>query len=1393
MSRTKDIKKAADWCLKARELLKIPREHLWNKDSDDSLALENGTKALQERINALKKQGNDTAVNLLLARFKELASLAEKAIQQKNLELARGITAELFMLSETQGVPTQRDRDLSDRVLNEQYSIALLKAEDLRKKLAALSNKPHEFLGTIDTTLTDAKDAATKKKFLDAITLLGQAVAIYEEQMRRHGQYQLFPSKKDRLLPIQHIAVSLDKSAAQPGNDKLGEAIKLYDQGDYSKANTTLNEAEEKFLEVGKAKSTKEDFKSLMKLRESLEKHLLLAREALARSGELYGKDTESVKPWITQAHLNYKIAVHALQATGSTKTLSENFTEGIQKAKHVIDNLKGAKEASEKVKSKDKDQKGSVLAWESLLREATKAHEEMGLITGAEMLQGQVARLLLESRQLVEDVPLRQYTEAIEKLTPYQKLFEQAKQIKPPVLNKGLGARAQEYIKNVLEPLLTQLENLGPIHIAALHRNEIDYASDLSKGNQDLALLQLADIAKTIRTEISDLTKAKQEVESKMIDYQDFLDSDDFKDYPTDFYAQFLEDADRQLSSLVSLKDWERAKSLIIDVLSRLDLLVKNRTSNEALVKTWEARRDELSKWNQLGLKLVNFGNLTSPSRLIESTSKLLNLTKPLTKVLANAEFRSDCEDLYTSIVEDLEAVEEEAESFNITTDPTILKEFDDQKRKDFKEIETKIDEITTSLNTLELQVRDTSNGKIDTMMMSYNSYRDRLSKIDDFWRGQFDLFVTTNASKEPEKYKTSLFEQLEKSKEKALDDLKVLAKDVSSLDIASLRDDITKKSEATRFDLYPVSSSETVDSLIELVERRLTSLEKMGADITTWQNDFTQIKSKQPVDKSALQSLLERASDQFLVEAKRVEGETQKWFETQIATKLKNLDLGHKYKAYAEKLGKQFTDAMRLVQCKDAELIELAKADLLELEKKLNAVVPAQGQKVGDIYKAVSKKADELASALGLGSDSVVIDCLPIKHRELDDKLNKAIAFSYESSPEEGLKELDKLTADIQKAVIIGRELKETHARFDYRVAMLEKRWKEVRKSTKTLVTEKATAFQLHLDARIEDARTFLKNEDGGVNHAYEVILKLENELDQIVNHPTNPREKLFELNAKYKQDQITVKNLARQFNEEMKYFKEVVQAGAKAALKERESKETSKETIKALKEERKRTMDGMERVVSSAKSMVKPYLALLETMPHEKAKGEPAPDLSRAIESFKQARQILVDQKGFANRLMNTGDTSNVNVQGNLKKVQDEWVARTSGFAQAIKDLADQIDAVGERLSQDDNFKNVVNKDLVKKASKFVRDLMATFPSNIFEKPILVLVDTTSSPEQRLAAREQILRLMRQQRDTILQNPLFKTLAKNPIDSASMMSALGGIRTTLKRIEIESLVGA
>ncbi len=234
-------------------------------------------------------------------------------------------------------------------------------------------------------------------------------------------------------------------------------------------------------------------------------------------------------------------------------------------------------------------------------------------------------------------------------------------------------------------------------------------------------------------------------------------------------------------------------------------------------------------------------------------------------------------------------------------------------KKRKDFKDIESEIDKITTSLNKLELQVRDTSGGKIDTMMMSYNSYRDRLSKIDDFWRGQYDLFVTVDPSKEPEKYKKSLFDQLQKSKDKALADLKVLAEDISTLDIAALRDDITKRSEATRFDLYPTSPSETADSLIALIERRIKSLGQLGADVSTLQKDLNQIKNTPPIDKPALQKLAEQAGDQFLVEAKRVETEMQSWFDTQVATKLKNLDLGHKYKAYAEKLGKQFTDSMR------------------------------------------------------------------------------------------------------------------------------------------------------------------------------------------------------------------------------------------------------------------------------------------------------------------------------------------------------------------------------------------------------------------------------------------------------------------------------------------------
>ena len=82
---------------------------------------------------------------------------------------------------------------------------------------------------------------------------------------------------------------------------------------------------------------------------------------------------------------------------------------------------------------------------------------------------------------------------------------------------------------------------------------------------------------------------------------------------------------------------------------------------------------------------------------------------------------------------------------------------------------------------------------------------------------------------------------------------------------------------------------------------------------------------------------------------------------------------------------------------------------------------------------------------------------------------------------------------------------------------------------------------------------------------------------------------------------------------------------------------------------------------------------------------------------------------------------------------------------------------------------------------------------FRTGVFDRPIDVLLNDQSATEERLAARELVLRLMRQQREQILKNPVLRKLSENPINSGVIMSSLGNLRTTLKRVEIETLVGA
>ena len=94
------------------------------------------------------------------------------------------------------------------------------------------------------------------------------------------------------------------------------------------------------------------------------------------------------------------------------------------------------------------------------------------------------------------------------------------------------------------------------------------------------------------------------------------------------------------------------------------------------------------------------------------------------------------------------------------------------------------------------------------------------------------------------------------------------------------------------------------------------------------------------------------------------------------------------------------------------------------------------------------------------------------------------------------------------------------------------------------------------------------------------------------------------------------------------------------------------------------------------------------------------------------------------------------------------------------------------------------------------KLLAGVEGHFSVAAFAKPFAVLTESSgkSTEKDKLAAREDALRTMRQYRTDLLNHPVLVKLTdkKNPFDGPKMVAAAGYLRAALKRIEIETLIG-
>ena len=318
-------------------------------------------------------------------------------------------------------------------------------------------------------------------------------------------------------------------------------------------------------------------------------------------------------------------------------------------------------------------------------------------------------------------------------------------------------------------------------------------------------------------------------------------------------------------------------------------------------------------------------------------------------------------------------------------------------------------------------------------------------------------------------------------------------------------------------------------------------------------------------------------------------------------------------------------------------------------------------------------------------------------------------------------------------------------------------------------------------------------LKTENG-LTPASKMLDDVKKSLDSIMLD-TDPRGKLQQLDTLYDDEQRQIRDMARQFDAELSAFKNTTLVKAEETIKDRAKK---KEIRQADAADSLRSIKGLERQASAIANIVKPYLATIEVL---KIGEQPAPILSKAQDSFSQARSMLAEAIRTADRLTSATITTNVSISEDFGKVQKNWTDQVTAYAKAIGTTIEKIQTAVKELEKSIGVDGGISQkdyDALDQnhqaAIKILNDAKGTFRVDAFANPFDVLADKRSNDKARLAARELALKTFREYRQNLLNHPVLIKLAdkSNPFNQNQLAAAFGYLRAALKRIEIETLIG-
>jgi len=897
----------------------------------------------------------------------------------------------------------------------------------------------------------------------------------------------------------------------------------------------------------------------------------------------------------------------------------------------------------------------------------------------------------------------------------------------------------------------------LVPPYVAKAVRDEALQLTEQGRHDMNAATAGLAALSTRLKNEIRDQQRDKTAAETAVKTFETTIASLQSLAVPPGLYAGLKRAGDAARQSDIVDRQWVSATQRLTDATQGLKLIEKR--YNE-LGPKWKQCKAELENVHKEAGGLIAFPAVRQAANALreQAHAALLAFAGDDLQTAIDAHAKATVGKPPQTLVKALDELIKQAKAKGIPVG-------DDTKRVQFtKGLSEAIALVREKAETARAALRSQLDGNRDLTPAQRRLLEIHCSAQVDKVEADWLAFHQASGSD---------LKALEKEARARADQLDKLVKDQSKLKPNDL-DSTVRKLEQDEKKSFEANMPKWIGEGID----RLAGL---GEDVSKERQALTAASSQaQPrVALDKLADIVRKKLDARNAARAEQRDKTRASLVEKVDEPLKKLPIS---KVYREELQRESYDTLSMIASDDPDLLAVAQ-DKLNRQAKLIAQIAAQPQ----LYDGNKTRLEKLGARL-----REMHDVLPDTFRMLQTKLTQLFVDTKHTDPIAMGKLIDAFQTEVaEKEVELAARKKAIEDQYRPLKKSVLDTWERLEQTVWHRDTPKA--FKAYYDARIADASA-LKSSEAPIANVLLPLKDLKAKLDSVAT-ATNKKAAIEKLDAAQVADQRQVRDMAAQFERELKAFKEITVGRAKAAAKGDEDGDTD-------------LASSLSGVASAASKVVSPYLKLLGTLPHETRGAVPAPDMQRMKSDFERARALLADAVRTAERLIETPSTTNVTgpSKDGLRKLLPKWAERSQAYATAVRAVATAIrSAAAEVPNPDPNpAQTAATKVAAEKAAKLVEGLSGTFRSDAFATSFAGLLAPLPADKsdksgrekverQHLASREDALRVMRQYRTELTENKLRRMLtdaAVNPFEAASLMAAAGALRVTLKEIELQAL---